>query len=273
MSALRRFLLMSLTLAVVGGLTYLVSERLDLGDGGNQVVSGPDGTVAAGSGDTTTTTVTAPTEVPAPGQTRVTGTVTAVHLEDAVLDPRDVPTPLTIVSDRGFGNGAELSGVLVDGAAASVVWDGGRPFVLTSGGSLVLDPVTVDLVAEGVQLTLGGAVHQLAPGTYQLDTPVAVGAAGFGSARDAVVFTADDGSLLDANGDAAIVLDPESGARRFLGPGSVRLEGTLEVTDADGSRPARTIDAAAGAFELTLTPAPGGGWTVEAVLEGEATGS
>lgn len=271
MSALRRFLLMSLALLLAGGLTYLASEQLDLSGGGDQVVSGPDGTVAPGTGDSTTTTAAPPTEVPAPGQTRVTGTVTVVHLEDAVLDPRDIPTPLTIVSDRGFGNGAELSGVVVDGAAASVVWDGGRPFVLTSGGSLVLDPVAVDLVAEGVRLTLGGAVHQLAPGTYQLDTPVAVGAAGFGSARDAVAFTADDGSLLDANGDAAILLGPDGGARRFVGPGTVRLEGTLEVTDADGSRSARAIEAGVGAFELTLTPAPGGGWTVEAVLEGEAT--
>lgn len=271
MSALRRFLLMSLALALVGGVTYLVSERVDLGDGGDQVVGGPDGTVPAGTGDTTTTTAAGSTEVPAPGQTWVTGTVAAVHLEGAVLDPRDLPTPLTIVSERGFGNGVELSGVLVDGGAASVVWDGGRPFVLTTGGGLVLDPVTVDLVAEGVQLTLGGAVHRLTPGTYQLDTPVAVGAAGFGSARDAVAFTADDRSLLDANGDAAVVLDPDGGPRRFLGPGTVRLEGTLEVTDASGTRPATLVEAGAGAFEVTLTPAADGSWTVTVVLEGEAT--
>jgi hypothetical protein len=269
MSALRRFLLMSLTLAVAGGATYLVTERLDLGGGGDQVVSGPDGSVAPGTGAATTTTVDG-TPVPAAGQQRVTGTVTAVRLVDAVLDPRDVPTPLTVVSERGFGNGGELTGVTVEGEPATVVWDGGRPFVLTSGGALVLDPVAVDLTPDGLRLVLGGGAHALAPGAYQLDAPVAVGTTGVASARDSVRFDATASSLFEARGDAALVLPPTD-PRRFIGPGAVRLEGTLEVTDADGTRAATVVDVAVDAFELTLTPDGAGGWTVTATVQGEAT--
>jgi hypothetical protein len=99
---------------------------------------------------------------------------------------------------------------------------------------------------------------------------VAVGAAGFASARDAVTFTADATSLFDAYGDAALLLGPE-GPRRFLGPGTVRLEGELEVTDADGTRTVTSLDAATGAFELTLTPTGAGGWSIDAVLQGQVT--
>ena len=269
MSPLRRFLLMSVALLAAGGVTYLASERLDLGgDGGDQVVSGPDGTVAPGTGDTTTTTGPTGSVVPAPGQTQVTGVVTVVGIDDAVLDPRNVPTPLTVVSDRGFGNGGELTGVTVDGQPASVVWDGGRPFVLVSGGGLELDPVRVDLTPEGLRLTLGGGAHAVQPGSYELDAPVAVGTAGVASARDGVAFTADGSSLFEAKGDAGLVLTGDA-PRRFLGPGTVRLEGTLEITDADGTRTVSTIEATSAAFELTLTPVAGGGWSVTATLQGE----
>lgn len=244
-------------LAVAAGLTVLISDRLDDGStgGGDQVVGG----------DTDSSDTTA---VPPEGQVRVTGTLTALHVEGAVVDPREIPTPFTIVSERGFGNGGELTGVQVDGMEASVVWDGGRPFVLSSGGAMVLDPVTVDLAPEGVRLALGGAVHDLTPGLYQLDTPVAVGTSGVASSRDSVAFTAGEGAVFAANGDAALFLD-QSSPRHLLGPGLVHFEGTLEVADADGTRPVATLDAAIGAFDITLTPDPGGGWTVTAVLEGE----
>jgi hypothetical protein len=267
MSAPRRFLLLWLAVVAAAGVTIVVSQGLDLaGDGGDQLVAGPDGTVAPGTGEATTTT-TGTVLLPAEGQTQVTGTVTAVHLVDAVLDPRTVAGPLTVVADPGSGNGAELSGVTVEGAAASVVWDGGRPFVLASGG-LVLDPVVVDLTPEGLRLRLGGATHRLTPGTYELATPVAVGTSGVASARESVTFVADADSLFAATGDAALVLPPDR-ARRLVGPGTVRLEGALEITDADGTRAATTIDVATGAFDLTLTPVASDGWAVTAVLQGE----
>ena len=193
-----------------------------------------------------------------------------MHLEGAVLEPRAVATPLTIVADRGLGNGGELTGVLVEGRPASVVWDGGRPFVLASGGALVLDPVVVDLVPEGLRLALAGARHGFTPGTYRLDTPVAVGTTGVAAARDSVTFEAADSSTFEGAGDAALVLGPDR-ARRLLGPGRLRVEGSFEVTDARGTRAVSTVDGADVAFDLTLTPLEGGGWTVRGTVQGVTT--
>jgi len=255
-------------LLTVVGLTVVANEQLDLGSGGgDQVVSGPDGTVAPGTGDSTTTTAGVEV-VPGPGQVRVRGTVTAVHLEGAVLDPRTVPVPLTIVSDRGFGNGGELTGVEVDGQPSSIVWDGGRPFVLSSGEALILDPVVLDLVPEGLRLVLGGGVHGLATGTYRLDTPTAVGTAGIATPRDSVTFTAGPDARFEARGDAALVLGRD-GARRVTGPGAVRVEGTLELTDAAGTRAATSHAVDLAAYDLTLTPAPDGGWTIDGLTDAD----
>jgi len=200
----------------------------------------------------------------------VTGTVTAMHLEGAVLDPRELATPFIVVSDRGGGNGGEITGVRVDGSPVSIVWDGGRPFVLASGGAMQLDPVVADLPPEGLRLALGGTTHRFTPGTYQLDTPVAVGARGVAGARDAVTFEADVRSTFEASGDAALFLDARQ-PRRLLGPGTVHLEGALQVVDASGTRTAAVVDAAAGAFDITLTPVGAGGWTITATLQGETT--
>lgn len=240
------------------GLTVVLNERLDLGGkGGDQVVSTPD---------STPTTTSEPDVVPGPGQVRVRGAVTAVHLEGAVLDQRSVAVPLTVVSDRGFGNGGELTGVEVDGQASTIVWDGGRPFVLSSGVALVLDPVVLDLAPDGLRVTLGGGVHGLAPGTYRLDTPVAVGTAGIATPRDSVTFTAGPDARFEARGDAALVLGA-TGGRRVTGPGAVRLEGTLELTDASGTRAATSHAVDLAAYDLTLTPAPGGGWSIDGLID------
>jgi len=131
---LRWFLVMTSILVATVGVTVVIADRLDAGDGaGDQVVGGADGT--APPGEQTTTTTTAVPTVPAPGQVTVTGIVTGVHLEGAVLEPRGVPTPLTVVSDRGFGNGGDITGVTVEGTAKTIVWDGGRPFLLTAGST------------------------------------------------------------------------------------------------------------------------------------------
>lgn len=254
---------MTTILAATVGLTVLVSGQLDAGgDGADQVVGTPDGDDPGGSSSSTT-------ESPA-RQVQVTGTVTAMHLEDAVLDPRELATPFIVVSDRGFSNGGEITGVRVDGTVVTIVWDGGRPFVLASGGAMRLDPVTADLPPEGLRLALGGTTHRFTAGTYQLDTPVAVGASGVAGALDAVTFDADDGSRFAASGDAALFLDA-SRPRRLVGPGTVHLEGALQVVDARGTRTAGVIDAAAGAFDITLTPVASGGWTITAILQGETT--
>lgn len=247
-------------LAFVVGVTVVAHDRLDAGgEAGDQVVSGPDGAVG------TSTTVTE-AALPGPGQVRVQGTASAVHLEGAVLDPRRVPTPLTVVSDRGFGNGGELTGVVVDGKPSTVVWDGGRPFALTTGGALVLGPVVADLAPDGVHLVLGGGAHELTPGTYQLDTPVAVGSSGIATPRDSVVFQATSHSLFEAHGDAGIVLGPDA-SRHLLGPGRVVLAGALELTDAAGTRSATGLSIDHAAFDLTLTPDGIGGWRIAGVVD------
>jgi hypothetical protein len=267
---LRLFLGMWAAIALVVGLTVVAADVVDLGGADDQVVdggAGPDGTPAVTGATTTSTTASA--VVPGPGQVAVHGTVTAVHLEGAVLTPRELPAPITVVSDRGFGNGGELTGVLVDGRPATVVWDGGRPFVLSSGAALVVEPGPVDLVPEGLRLLLGGGAHRLRPGSYRLDTPVAVGSTGIATPRDGVTFDATDGSLFEARGDAGVVLGPDA-ARRFTGPGAVHLEGALELTDAAGTRAATTLDAAAVAFELTFTPDGAGGWAVAGLVDDAA---
>lgn len=263
---LRLFLGMWAAIALVVGLTVVAADVTDLGGADDQVVdsaTGPDGSPSTGGA---TTSTTAAAVVPGPGQVAVRGRVAAVHLDGAVLNPRELPAPLTVVSDRGFGNGGELTGVLVDGGPAAIVWDGGRPFVLSSGAGLVVEPGVVDLVPEGFRILLGGGAHTLLPGTYRLDTPVAVGSSGIATPRDGVTFDAVEGSLFEARGDAGVVLGSDA-ARRFTGPGAVHLEGELELTDAAGTRAATTLDAGPAAFELTFTPDGAGGWTVAGLVD------
>jgi hypothetical protein len=256
---------MTTILAATAGLTILISEGLGRGsDGGDQVITNPNATVS-----TSTTTSTATSAVPDSAAT-VTGTITALHLEGAVVDPREITTPLTVIADRGFGNGGRITGVLVDGTPATIEWDAGRPFVLSSGGAMVLDPVRMDLTPEGIRLNLADAVHLFTAGNYHLDTPVAVGTSGVAGARESVVFSATAESRFEARGDAALFLDAAR-PRHLLGPGVVHLEGTLEISDATGKRTVGRVDAAEGAFDVTLTPVAGGGWTVRALLGGELT--
>lgn len=266
---LRWFLTMTSILAAAAALTVLASvglERLgdDGDDGGDQVVARPPDATA-----TTTSTVPTSAEVPA-GAAQVTGTVTAMHLELAVPAPREIPAPFTVIADRGFGNGGSVNGVLVDGTPATIEWDAGRPFVISSGAALVLDPVRMDLTPEGVRLNLADGVHAFTPGLYDLDTPVAVGTSGVASARETVTFEASAESRFEPRGDAALFLDA-SAPRRLDGPGVVHLEGTLEVTDASGRRMATRLDATEGPFELTITPLAGGGWTIDGRIGGGIT--
>jgi hypothetical protein len=251
-------------IAAVVGVTVLLYDQLDKGGAGSdQVVSGPvdeapDSTAPDTGGGTTL--------VPGPGQVRVTGKVTAVQLTDAVLQPREVPTPLTVVSERGFGNGGELTNVEVAGQTASVEWDGGRPFVLSAGGGLVIDPVRVDLAPDGLHLVLGGGNHAFVAGPYQLDTPVAVGTSGVATPHDTLSFVASEASLLEARGDASLVF-PADAPHHFVGPGTVMLEGELQVTGPDGPTTLPSVTSGVAAFDLTLTPDGQGGWLVDGLID------
>ncbi len=263
---LRWFLTLTSTLLVVVGLTVVIHNKLD--------------TTKAASAGSTGSTATTGAEPPTSGTTQrrpsgaglvqVEGTVTTVHLVGAVLDPRQVATPLTLTSDRGFGNGAELTNVTVGGSPSVIVWDGGQPFVLASGPGIVLDPVVADLGGDGIRLTLGGGAHAITPGTYQLNTPVAVGGESTTPiAKDSVSFVAGPNALFEAKGNTAIVFGPTKGAVHLLGPGGAQLVGRLTVTRGKEHQAAKGVTFLSGPFDLVFTPIPGGGWKVSGSLESQ----
>ena len=195
---------------------------------------------------------------PAEGQVSVTGTVTAAHLEGVALGT--LATPITVsTAERGLG-GATITPALVNGKSTSIEWSAGAPLPLEGdGGSLLLGPVTVD-VTDGITVILDG-VHGFAPGTYKIATSVAVGSA----PKDAVTFIATDESTIDFRGTATtpiLTLTTD-------GTGALSIQGDLKIAHPDRTiTPASAITLDSGTYEIVLTPLEGGGFTVQALLQG-----
>ena len=170
--------------------------------------------------------------------------------------------PITVTTaNRGEG-GATITPVLVDGASTSIEWNAGQPLPLTGdGGSLALAPIAVE-VTDGIALVLDG-VHGVAPGTYKVTTSVAVGS----QPKDSVTFTATDKTTIQFRGTATTPLPtPELTTG---GSGSLSLQGTLSLTHADRTvTQASSITLDSGTYKITLTPAVGGGFNVQATLQG-----
>lgn len=185
-----------------------------------------------------------------PGQTEVTGVVTLFKADNAVPTSR-LAAPFTV--PRGM---ATVTGALVGGVRSTIVWDGGRPFVLEpaggAGGGLMFGGGPLEVDAAGARWTLDGT-SGMVPGRYRLRTPVAVGASGLARPRDAVDFDADESTRVAFRGGAAAVfpLAPVT----LTGPGTVRLEGRLSVRTADdeSARPSGVVTLQ-GSYEATLTP-------------------
>lgn len=254
---LRLFLLMTAVLVATAGATAAVDEQLSRRSGEDQTIGG--GTdVSAGS--------TSSTQAPA-AEIVITGSATGGHLDGAEIEPATIATPLTLTAERGFGNGAEITAVDVDGLPSAIVWDGGRPFALASGGALILGRVRIDLASGELHLGLAGATHRFEPGTYTVDTPVAVGSTGVGRALEAVTFEAGVASLLEANGDTSLTLAAD-GAVRASGGGPLHLEGAFTLVEGSTTRSVSSIETTAGDYDLSLTPAPDGRWTIRAAVRG-----
>lgn len=247
-------------IVVVAALTAVAVESLDTAGGGDQTVeapgtTGPEPDARGGS---------APPP-PENGAT-VTGTIDDLHVEGAVVEPRELAVPLTVVADRGFGNGATITGATVSGQAASIEWDAGRPLVFTAGAAMIPDPMTVGLSPNGFVLALGGTACGFEPGRYTLATPVAVGTSGVAQPRDSVTFDATADTQIAFRGTAAVI---HSGTTtlRLRGPGRVILGGDLEVARTTGRHRARRVELGSGAYELRLTRVEGRA-SVVATLQG-----
>ncbi|MEY2453607.1 MAG: hypothetical protein QOD92_3181 [Acidimicrobiaceae bacterium] len=224
-----------------------------------------NGGVLAGAPSPATLPPEAPT--PAEGQVIVSGTLSTAHVEG--LDLGTLPTPFTVsTATRGEG-GATITPVLVNGKSTSIEWTAGQPLPLSGdGGGLTLGPVALD-VADGVTLLLDG-VHGVVPGTYTIATSVAVGS----QPKDSVTFEATDTTTIEFRGTATTpvsaiplsAVDPTTGAS---GTGTVTLEGALTVAHPDRSTTtAAAITLDSGTYTIALTPAPGGGFNVQATLQG-----
>jgi hypothetical protein len=217
-----------------------------------------NGGVLAGGESSATLPADLPT--PAEGQVIVTGTVTAAHLDGALIPT--LATPITVTTATRGQGGATITPAVVNGKSTSIEWNAGQPLPLSGdGGSLALGPVAVD-VADGIALVLDG-VHGVAPGAYTIGTSVAVGS----QPKDSVTFTATDTTTIQFRGGATTPLAAPDLTTN--GSGSLSLQGTLTIVHPNRSTSeASSITLDGGTYTIKLTPASGGGFTVLATLQG-----
>lgn len=204
------------------------------------------------------------TEIVLPeGQAEITGELGT--LRGQVERPPTVRTPFRVeVAERG-GGGATIQGAIVDGSRATIVWGAPSPMAVSGeGGGLELGPVGLTLGGV-IRWYIDGSVHGFVPGTYRIDSPVAVGAGALASPRDSVEFTADDQTTLSTRGGAFV-----AAASRELdleGPGQLTIAGTLTVRTNEGSRSAVEVQFGPGAYVAHLAPIATG-WRLRAVVNG-----
>jgi hypothetical protein len=213
-------------------------------------------------GGATEETLPADTPAPADGQVIVTGTITAAHLDGATTIT-SLATPITATTATRGEGGATITPVLVNGKSTSIEWTAGQPLPLTGdGGSLALGPVAID-VTDGISVVLDG-VQGMAPGTYKISTSVAVGS----QPKDSVTFTATDKTTIQFRGNASTPLPTPD--LTTDGSGAVSLEGALTITHPNRTTTtASSISLDGGTYTIKLTPAVGGGFNVEATLQGQ----
>jgi hypothetical protein len=171
------------------------------------------------------------------GQTELTGRVSRLAGTD-VVGP---PIRQTIRLESGTAS--------VELPDQSIVWDGGRPFVL-EGGGLDLGPTSVVVERGTATWTIDGP-RVLLPGDYALRTPVAIGAEGLARPVDSHSFTAGDDAVLDA--PAGTVATPAA-PLHLEGPGSLVLDGTFELRTREGKRSAAHVEFGPGPLLVDIEP-------------------
>lgn len=176
------------------------------------------------------------------GQAEVKGSLTGLVADDANGPPLSIPLDI----EHG---GATIEGAIVDGKRTTIVWDGGRPFHLRGSGSIDLGPTHVELGVGALFWPIDG-IRVLSPGSYRIETPVAVGSGGLARPADSVSFTADGDTTIDTSGNATVVrgLAP----LHLEGPGSVKLDGTFTVTTRDGSGTRHHLEFGPGSFVVDV---------------------
>ncbi|MEY2402716.1 MAG: hypothetical protein QOD38_267 [Acidimicrobiaceae bacterium] len=219
-----------------------------------------NGGVLAGGG-ASSSSLPADAPAPAEGQVIVTGTVATAHLEGAAIG--QLATPFTVTTATRGQGGATITPVTVSGSSTSIDWTAGQPLPLTGdGGGLALGPISIE-VGDGITLVLDG-VQGVLPGTYKIATSVAVGS----QPKDSVTFTATDATTIDFRGTATTPLSTPDLTTN--GSGALTLQGNLTVAHPDRSTTtASEITLDSGTYTISLTPADGGGFTVQATLQGQ----
>ena len=215
-----------------------------------------------------TTTTTIPGPVPAPGQAFVKGSVDKLTAEGAQGAPIAAPFTLTAL-ERGVGK-ATIENALISGRRTSIVWGGGTPLPITGAGAIDLAGAKVEVDGTGVTWTMDGAARPLKPGTYRAGAPVAVGATGVATPRDAVEFTADSRTVISASG--GVVIKVAAARLELSGPGKVSATGQLQVRDPTSLKPAAGFQFGEGPYTITLNP-NAGRIELDAVLQGPLTRS
>lgn len=218
---------------------------------------------------TTTTVDIGP--APAPGQVFVRGAVDKLTAEGAQGAPATIAAPFTLTAlERGQGR-ATIENALVSGRRTSIVWGGGTPLPITgTGGSIDLGGSKVEVDGTGTTWTVDGSARALKPGTYRAGAPVAVGATGVGTPRDAVEFTADARTVISAQ--RGVVVKVPAGPLELTGPGKVTATGQLQVRDATTLTPAGGFQFGDGPYTIKLNPVAGR-VELDAVLQGPFTKS
>jgi hypothetical protein len=261
----RRFLGFLIVVELLAAGAYFggppAKEWLDERTGSPTVQAGPTGTESPS---------TRVVEVPRPGQSIVSGTLTRLVAKDAAGDA--IPAPFTIQPGQVGVSRAVIGNVLVDGKPSTIAWDGGRPLPITGTGALELGTTQVTVDPAGVTWALEGSARALRPGAYRANFTVAVGSAGVANVRDNVAFTAGNDAALEVRKGTAFVRLPAAPLHvRAVQPTMATLEGDLTVQTTAGDHKSRRVTFGPGLYDVTLTPVAGG-YTLRAILQGPVQG-